>query len=513
MKNSKKILILVIILFFAVPGTAFAGAGTMGFSGGISEGVRMPTITARLLDPTLNGRRSIDGEFLYSEMIFLSGVPTRFDGMIGVARSGTVSDDPMGSYTLTNTVFAGFNTGEDVMIDRFLSFDVEWRRHGNQIVKTYSMSSWDETITVGEETFTLDPDRSFFNVSILEDHNPGIAFYRGHISKRAVFTDGEGEDGDENFIVKEAMGHIYGFDSPFSSTETQSLDVWIMAPNWQMSYQLRPSVSVTTSLMYQATFPTAISFPGNYLHFMENQSVLAYDIFVIPQPFFFIENRGSINIPTHSTFEQLPGLDLTFLRGHFAEQDISRLFAQQILTGPTHHFQPSQAMTRGEFITALTRALRIEVPMIQPATGIFNRTVRIVFPDVLQTRPEYPYIMAAYRSGLAYGRADGNFHIDSPISRQEVVVTLIRGLGLENVSPNPTLITPFADGNQISSWALREIAAAVELGLIDPDSNGNFRPTEPVTKAEGAALINRFIDYMRQDLVRDYSERMVSFIW
>jgi len=121
--------------------------------------------------------------------------------------------------------------------------------------------------------------------------------------------------------------------------------------------------------------------------------------------------------------------------------------------------------------------------------------------------------MSAFRSGIAYGRNDGNFHVDVPIPREEVVVTLIRALGLENVAPNPAPITPFVDGMQISDWARREVYAAHSLGLIQGDENGNFRPRELVTKAEAAAFINRFIDYMREDLVRDYSERMVNFIW
>ncbi|MCL1924558.1 MAG: hypothetical protein FWF50_03120, partial [Defluviitaleaceae bacterium] len=64
MKNMKKIRKKVVLSFvfavplavgFIAPETALAAAGTMGFSGGISEGLRMPTVTERLLDPSLNG--------------------------------------------------------------------------------------------------------------------------------------------------------------------------------------------------------------------------------------------------------------------------------------------------------------------------------------------------------------------------------------------------------------------------------------------------------------------------
>jgi hypothetical protein len=265
-------------------------------------------------------------------------------------------------------------------------------------------------------------------------------------------------------------------------------------------------------MMYQATTPMPISFPGNYMKIMSNNSVLAYDIFIVPQQFHFIPTAGSTNIPSRNTFEQLPAPDMTFLRGHFAEYDISRLFAQQILTGNPLHYQPSQVMTRGEFVVALVRALNLELPPV-PVQRLFSRTTRVVFPDVLSDRPEYRYIMAAFNNGLAYGRADGNFHIDAPIPREEVVATLIRALGLANVVPNPMPVTSFTDSTSVSPWATREVQAAYALGLIAGDDNGNFRPRAFITKAEGAAFINRFIEYMREDLVRDYTERMVNFVW
>ena len=511
----RKLYVALAISAFSLllPTTVSAAAGTMGFSGGISEGSRMPTVTERLLNPSLNGRRDVTGDFLYSEVVFVSGIPTEVEGEI-VIGGGDITAANFGNFTRTINVVAG---GEDEeSLERAIAFSVDWRREGNQIIKNYSVSSWGEVIvmTIGFEadgtpitdTFTLDEERSDFIISIIEDHNSGIVFYRGHISKRAVFV---GETGDH---IKELSGVIYGFDSPYSSTETQRLDAFVLAPNWQMSYQIRPSVSVTTSLMYNPTTPTPISFAGNYMHFMQNNSVLVYDIFIVPAPFHFIETEGSANIETRQTFEQLVAPDLSHLRGHFAERDISRLFAQQILTSQPQHFVPTQVMTRGEFIVALVHALRIEIPAVQPLNA-FNRTARIVFPDVTRERPEYPIIMAAYRAGIAHGRSDGNFHVDSPITREEVVTVLIRALGLENVAPNPTPVTVFADSGNISSWARRELAAAYELGIISGDTNGNFHPRRQITKAEASAFINRFIDYMREDLVHDYQERMVNFVW
>lgn len=511
MKKSIVTAFLVSLLTIVAPTLAFAGAGTMGFYGGTSEGKRMPTTTDILLDPSLNGRRDITGTYNYAEMVFLSGIPSQFDGVLTVTQNGGITENnDIGSYTLTNMIAPGTATG-DTIVNRQITFNVNYRRQNGQIIKTYEVSNWAETITTPEGDFVLDPAQSQFTISIIEDHNPAVVFYRGDLSMRAVYVgEGEGEDEDA-FTTIESAGIIYGYDSPWSSTETHRIDTWVYGDNWQMSYQVRPTVSVTKTMQYYATSPTAISFAGNYREVMQNQSALVYDIFTVPQQFYFIPRNGSANVPTVNTFEQLIAPDTTFLRGHFAEEDIRRLFALQVITGNPNHFQPSQLMTRGEFVEALVKAIRLPLEDV-PQNQRNNQVIRVVFPDVLDTRAEYSYIMAAFRSGLAYGRNNGNFDIDFPVPREEAIVILIRSLGLENIVPNPTPITVFTDSADISNWATREIQAAYTIGLISGDQNGNFRPRDNISKAEGAALINRLINYMSEDLVIDYSQRMINYI-
>jgi len=502
-----KIVFLCAVVTMLMSSFVYAGAGTMGFHGGISEGSRMPTTIERMLDPSLNGRRNIAGTYAYREMVFLFGTPVEFEGTLIVSQSGGVSENNnMGTFTVRHEVFPGAVMSE-VVIDRDITFNVNYRREGNQVIKTYAVTNWVEDIELDGMWLTLDLDQSYFTISIIEDHNPGVVFYRGDMSKRAVFIDDAGDQ-----VIKESSGVIYGFDSPWSSTETHRIDSWVFGSGWQMSYQVRPSVSVSKSMQYSPTSSVApISFSGNYMEILQNQSALVYDIFTVPQPFHFIETSGSTTIPSRNTFEQLIAPNTAFLRGHFAEEDIRRLFAMQILSGEPSHFLPNQMMTRGEFVQALTRAIRLPAMQATPMAAN-NQVIRIVFPDVLSDRSEYPYIMAAFRSGLAFGRNNGHFDIDAPIPREEAIVILIRSLGLENMAPVLTPVTMFADSHQISDWATREIQASHNIGLISGDENGNFRPRDYISKAEGAAFINRFIDYMREDLVIDYSERMINFV-
>ncbi|WP_420490647.1 S-layer homology domain-containing protein [Neobacillus drentensis] len=61
------------------------------------------------------------------------------------------------------------------------------------------------------------------------------------------------------------------------------------------------------------------------------------------------------------------------------------------------------------------------------------------------------------------GYEDGTFRANHEITRSELVVIIVRALGLE---VNPKLTLAFDDANQIPIWAKPYVATAVEAGLI-----------------------------------------------
>jgi hypothetical protein len=328
----------------------------------------------------------------------------------------------------------------------------------------------------------------------------------------AVYTTGGAEATDANTTSVQSTGSIYSFDTAWSATETHRIDTWVYAPGWQTHYQIRPSVSVNKTLQYSLNEPTAISFPGNYMEVIQNKSSISYDVFVKPNIFYTMPDKGAANIPSYNSFEQLIAPDTSFLKGHFAEADINKLFSMQVLTGNPREFRPEQAITRGQYVQALVKACKLPIDLDEANLSTRRtRVINVVFPDVMPEREEYPYIMAAYRAGLAVGRDNGNFYIDSPIDRQEAIVILVRTLGLSNLGLDPTPVTPFLDDAKIANWAKKEIYAAQRIGIIAADANGNLRPGELISKAEGAALVNRMINYMRYDLVTDYTEHIVNY--
>ncbi|MCL1878141.1 MAG: S-layer homology domain-containing protein [Defluviitaleaceae bacterium] len=540
----KKIIFCVTIFaaMLAFPVFAYARPhriGDMGFHGGISESRHLPrTLETILLEQGNNNRarrrnRNDDIYMNYSEFIFLgiNGEPLLFEGRLAVTQGAPERDSDAGTYRIRHRVLPPAGAGDDaeISITRTMYIDVEYARVGNQIIYSYIIDTdnWAEVITTPEGTFTLDPLRSSLVVSIWEDQTPAISFYRGDISARLVYVfvagegddegedEGEDEDGVETGItIVEKTGEFYGFATAWSATETHRTDVTVTNHLGQaLQYQIRPSVTVNKDLQFVHNEPTVITFAGNYREMHRSFAGLRYDIFVMPQSMQLnVPTYGTHSMETFNVFEQLPVPDLSFIEGHPAEDDIHRLFAMQILQGDPRFFVPNQAITRGQFLTALARTIKLPVEEVTPPTARRGQqpVAIMLFADVDSNRPEFRYIQAVQNAGIAFGRADGKFYFDYPISRQEAIAVTIRALGLTNLGANPTVVSPFIDSDDIAYWAIRDVNAAFSLDIIAPDEHGNLHPRRAMSKAEAAAMINHLLDYMRNGIVSHYSEQIVN---
>lgn len=94
------------------------------------------------------------------------------------------------------------------------------------------------------------------------------------------------------------------------------------------------------------------------------------------------------------------------------------------------------------------------------------------------------------RQGLLAGFEDGSFRPDLPVTRVEFVALLVRLAGW----PTPPASTlPFTDAADIPAWAREAVAAARERGLAAGYEDGTFRASLPLTRAEAAAFLVRYL--------------------
>jgi len=536
------IFILTLAVIVAAPVDVSARMGDLGFHGGVSEGRHLPRTTETIIIEQGNARngRNRVREFTmeYREYVFLEGVPYLFEGLKTIRTGEPAPNSTSGTFRVEHRVRPpqSADTNQYVHVYRTMIFDVEYRREGTNIIYTYVLrpgnSDWVERISFISEPdtggnpefshhFILDRRRSSFNVSTIEDRPPAIHFYRGDVSARLHYNIVDADDDDVSLgnALVEKVGSFHGFSSAWSAVETLRLDVTITnnglgSEPWVIQYQIRPNLSVNKILQWVSNEPSVISFEGNFRELHQSFGGLRYDVFVAPQ-FWTIEGipmYGTLSMETSNVFEQLPAPNVSFLRGHPAEDDIHRLFAMQILTGPPAFFIPEQAISRGQFLTALARAINLPVQEVVLPRAVRGQPppVLTLFSDVTSDRPEFRYIQALQQAGVAFGRADGMFYFDYPISRQEAITTVIRAMGLINMTTNPTVVSPFIDSDAIANWAIGHVNVAYMLGIISPDAEGNLHPNRAISKGEAAALLNRLLEYLRVTLVSDYGEQIVN---
>lgn len=116
-------------------------------------------------------------------------------------------------------------------------------------------------------------------------------------------------------------------------------------------------------------------------------------------------------------------------------------------------------------------------------------TVDITSPYVKDMKNSYWFsrnIMYLHREQIMSGYSSGNMMPDENINRLEAVILLVRALGLELEDPKG-----YFKDVPASKFGTDYIVTAVKSGILSGFSDGTFRPTQTVTRAEMSMMIAR----------------------
>lgn len=189
--------------------------------------------------------------------------------------------------------------------------------------------------------------------------------------------------------------------------------------------------------------------------------------------------------PVKPNEPETPKVVLSDVADHWAKASIEKAAALGFVNGyEDGTFKADRKVTRGEFSTMLARALKLELDDSE-----------FRFADQDQT-PKWaqPFIQAIANAGFVSGYEDGSFRTNKEITRIELVVIIVRALGLE-AKPNTKIA--FDDADQIPAWAKPYAAAAAEAGLIKGNGDGQFNPNSAATRAEAVTLILAMMSYVK----------------
>lgn len=151
-------------------------------------------------------------------------------------------------------------------------------------------------------------------------------------------------------------------------------------------------------------------------------------------------------------------------------------------TGATA-FNPNGTMTRSMLVTVLHRLENEAAP-----------ARNAVFTDVDQAAWYSNAADWAAASGIVNGTGTG-FDPDGSISREQLAAMLYRYAKLSGANPVAvdSAVKKFTDAGSVSPWATEAMGWAVNSGLITGRSSDTLAPGATATRAEVAAIFQRFI--------------------
>ena len=169
---------------------------------------------------------------------------------------------------------------------------------------------------------------------------------------------------------------------------------------------------------------------------------------------------------------------VTFVNRKAAELNRTDHFA--FLVGYTDGtFGPERNMTRAEVTTMFARLLTEQIEA--------DKTYSNTFSDVPKGYWAANYIGYMQQFGIITGYSDGNFRPDAPVTRAEFAAIASR---FEKLTEGSKSFTDVPD----TYWAARYINFAATRGWVTGYSDGTFKPENPITRAEVAAVTCRLLE-------------------
>ena len=166
----------------------------------------------------------------------------------------------------------------------------------------------------------------------------------------------------------------------------------------------------------------------------------------------------------------------------WATDAIGRLVARGVILGDNEgNFRPSDNVIRADFVVMITRLV-----------DLGNKDV-VKFNDVEPGQYYTDAIGKASAAGIILGVDDSNFMPLKNITRQDAFVVIYRLLNkLGKVDNEGVSISSFSDASSVAPYAQQAVSFLVGKGIIQ-GSNGILNPTQNITRAETAVILDRIM--------------------
>ena len=178
-----------------------------------------------------------------------------------------------------------------------------------------------------------------------------------------------------------------------------------------------------------------------------------------------------------------PAAAFTDTAGHWAEPAINKWSQEYgIIQGyEDGTFRPDNSITRGAFAGILDRFMQFQ--SVSPA-GTFSDLTGSYWEE---------QILKLNAAGVYLGN-NGKALASDSITRQQAVAMIARAFDITT----STTALPYTDADQISEYAIPAVAEMTARGWLNDSTDGRFRPTDPITRAEIVHIFGNMIQTLIQ---------------
>ena len=170
-------------------------------------------------------------------------------------------------------------------------------------------------------------------------------------------------------------------------------------------------------------------------------------------------------------------------RSHWAYDAVEYAVRNDLFNGVSDTlFAPEGKMTRAMLVTVLWRAEGC--PAESTVSG---------FVDVARGKWYSEAVAWASANGIVNGVDTQHFCPDAEVTREQIAVILWRMAGCPRAE---AALSEYTDGSSVHAFAREAMAWAVDTELFRGDAAGTLRPNAPATRAEVAALMQRYLEQL-----------------
>ena len=351
----------------------------------------------------IRNEQDLRDEKSYSEVIFITGEPIVLNGTVKIKET----EDKI-SYEFSSLIS---DDGKITLNRKKLEFNVNTEEKINgQISKVLQLNpKLTETIVdnSGGTPITYTLKEYQIHNSVLNDSQAIIKFLQGNWIAYKRYSLDTGES-----LNIEISGNNYGYRNHWGDTETQKIhyiynfvDLTDNSKNWIGNVDMQVSFNRTKELSYYDYLSNIASFAGSYTLTEQETALLSFDY-----DFPALEKKGSgqKQLSTLPTQEKLPVHKYEDVEGHWAESSIKKLTGLSVIDDHAMYFGPNLTARRRDFAKYIAISMNLvgeeEDSYLNKLSYVKEEVNPPVFNDIFQEDPDYIYMKAVKEKGIMYGK-------------------------------------------------------------------------------------------------------------